>query len=238
MTTSRDADYWARPIDKLNVEWTVADAINRNVNGRRTAGPLQGFGQLWQKSYRLRLVGSTATPEEVVQRWKERLPLYQPADNRFFPSLAGVVPGEVVLINATLCAMPVLTGVRVIYSAADEFTLMTPEGHPECGWITFGAYADQDGCVVAQIQSIARAGDVFFEVGFRLGAARLQEKVWVRVLEALASDFDVLTQDVAVTRTCVDGRVQWSEMHNVWQNAAIRSVVYKLLRPLRRLSTA
>ena len=33
---------------------------------------------------------------------------------------------------------------------------MTPEGHPESGWVTFSA-ADDAGAVVAQVQTMARA---------------------------------------------------------------------------------
>ena len=68
--------------------------------------------------------------------------------------MAGVKPGEVLLINATVGGMPVYTGVRVIYADDESFTVMTPEGHPESGWNTFSAYVD-DGTTVAQIQSLA-----------------------------------------------------------------------------------
>ena len=65
---------------------------DRAVSGRRVSGPLQGFGQLWQKTYRVRLAGVETTPEETVKIWKERFPEFQPPNSRFYPSMAGVAP--------------------------------------------------------------------------------------------------------------------------------------------------
>ena len=47
-----------RPSSRLEVGAVPAGAINLNVAGRRLAGPVQGFGQLWQKTYRVRLHGA------------------------------------------------------------------------------------------------------------------------------------------------------------------------------------
>jgi hypothetical protein len=69
-------------------------AVNLNVDGRSVMGPLQGFGQLWQKTYRAELSGADVTPAEVVKIWKEKLPEFQPPQNHFYPSMAGVKPGE------------------------------------------------------------------------------------------------------------------------------------------------
>ena len=50
---------WAKPVDRLAMGDVPAEAINLNVSGKRLAGPLQGFGQLWQKTYRIRFEGAT-----------------------------------------------------------------------------------------------------------------------------------------------------------------------------------
>jgi Domain of unknown function (DUF1990) len=152
----RDAAYWAKWVEKLEVSEVPEGAANVNVQGRREVGALQGFGKLWQKTYRVRLTGAEVTPEEVVQVWKEHFPEFQPPNSRFYPSMAGVAPGEVLFITASVGGMPVYTGVRVIYADEESFTVMTPEGHPESGWNTFSAYQDEDGTTVAQIQSLAR----------------------------------------------------------------------------------
>ena len=49
---------WARPVAHLKVGEMPAEAMNINVEGREVVGPLQGFGQLWQKTYCVRLTGS------------------------------------------------------------------------------------------------------------------------------------------------------------------------------------
>ncbi|MGZ3678450.1 MAG: hypothetical protein ACXWQR_07755 [Ktedonobacterales bacterium] len=219
---SRDAEHWSQ-VSKLSVSNVPVGAVNLNVDGRNVVGPLQGFGRLWQKTYQTRLSGANVTPTEVVRVWKERLPEFQPPQNRFFPAVAGVEPGQVVLINASLGGMPVNTGVLVLYADDESFTLMTPEGHPESGWVTFSAY-DDDGTTVAQVQSIARANDPIYELGFRLGGSKAQEKIWTHVLMSLAEHFQVFPP-VRVGTACVDPRVQWSQAGNVWHNAAMRSAL-------------
>ncbi|MBC8160183.1 MAG: DUF1990 family protein [Roseiflexaceae bacterium] len=231
--TPRDAANWAPRSDALHVGILPPEAVNLNVDGRQVVGPLQGFGQLWQKTYRVRLTDCTATPEAVIAAWKANFPNLQPPQNRFFPSVAGVAPGEVVLINASLQGMPMQTGVLVLYADELSFTLMTPQGHPESGWVTFSAW-DEDGYTVAQVQSMARANDPLYELGFALGGAAAQEAIWQHVLTSLAAHHGVTNQPVHFEKQCVDGRLQWRQAHNIWQNAAIRSLLYALSRPFRQ----
>lgn len=230
--TPRDAANWARTSAALKVGDLPADAVNLNVDGRRAVGPLQGFGQLWQKTYRIRLVDSPAAPQDVIATWKADFPAFQPPQNRFFPSVAGVAPGEVVLINASLQGMPVQTGVLVLYADDSSFTLMTPEGHPESGWVTFSAWGE-GGCTVCQVQSMARANDPIYELGFLLGGSAAQEAIWHQVLMNLAAHHGVMGEDVAFEKECIDRRVQWHQTRNIWQNAAIRSLLHLLGRPFR-----
>ena len=63
---SSDAN-WSKPVDRLTLGEVPASAINLNVEGRRLVGPMQGFGQLWQKRYRVRLESADATPEQVIR---------------------------------------------------------------------------------------------------------------------------------------------------------------------------
>jgi hypothetical protein len=230
----RDAANWAGHIDTLTVPDVPSGAVSLNVEGRRVVGPLQGFGALWQKTYQVRLRGENLTPAAVVQVWKERFPEFQPPHNRFYPSVAGVAPGEVVLINASLQGMPVGTGVIVLYADDESFTLMTPQGHPESGWVTFSAAADEEeaGTIVAQVQSMARANDPIYELGFRFGASGMQEQIWTHVLTALAAHF-ACEQSVSLSKICVDPKLQWSQAGNIWHNAAMRSMLYTLAAPAR-----
>src|SRR4030067_3455376 len=172
---SREDAHWAHPVSRLKVGEVPAGAVNLNVEGRQVVGPLQGFGQLWQKTYQFLLRGLNVTPQDVVRFWKENLPNLMPSNSRFYPSFSGVKPGEVVLINATLPGipggMPVSTGVLILYADEEAFTVMTPQGHPESGFNTFSAY-EEDGVTAAQIPSPPRANYSIFEFGFRfLGGA-------------------------------------------------------------------
>jgi hypothetical protein len=209
-----------------------AQAVNLNVEGRRVAGALQGFGQLWQKTYQVRLVGAGVTPTEVVRIWKEEFPSFHPPQSRFYPPLAGVAPGEVMLINASVQGMPVYTGVMVLYSDDESFTVMTAEGLPESGWNTFNSF-EEDGVTVAQVQSLARASDPIYELGFRMFGSTEQEKIWTHVLSSLAARFGVREQ-VRLQKVCVDPKLQWSRVGNVWHNAGARSVIYTMAAPVVR----
>lgn len=232
---ARDAGNWAKPVDRLRVTETPSGAVNLNVNGKQVVSPLQGFGQLWQKTYLVQLVGAQAAPVDVVAYWKEHLPDLMPADSRFYPSLTGIKPGEVVLINANLpgVPMPVSTGVLILYADDESFSVMTPQGHPESGFNTFSALVE-DGVTFAQIQSLARANDPIFEFGFRfLGGAKQQEKIWQHVLTSLAAHFNVDAR-VEMRKVCVDSRMQWSQAKNVWHNAIIRTTLNAPMRLMKR----
>src|SRR5918997_4977252 len=205
----RDAAFWAQRVERLEVSDVPAGAANVNVQGRREVGALQGFGKLWQKTYRVRLTGAEVTPEEAVKVWKERFPEFQPPNSRFYPSMPGVAPGEVLFISASVGGIPVYTGVRVIYADEESFTVMTPEGHPESGWNTFSAYRDEDGITVAQIQSLARADDPIYEMAFRIVGSTAQERIWTHVLKSLGAHFGV-NEPVTLEKVCVDPKLQWS----------------------------
>lgn len=228
---------WAKPVDRLRVTGAHAEAMNLNVEGRHLTSPLNGFGQLWQKTYRVKLPG--VTPQQVVKLWKEKLPEFMPADSRFYPSLSGVKPGEILLINATLPGipggMPVSTGVMILYADDVSFSVMTPEGHPEAGFNTFSAY-EQDGVTIAQIQSLARANDPIFEFGFRfMGGSKQQENIWRQVLTSLSAQFGVQGAMVEMNKLCVDPRLQWSQAKNVWHNSVVRTTLSLPLRMVGKI---
>jgi len=232
-------DNWAPASPRIKVSAVPAGATNINLDGRRTAGALQGFGQLWQKTYQVRLNGLQMSPVEVMRIWKENFPRFQPPENRFYPTMSGIRPGEVLFIDAKVPAfpgspkiMPMLSGVMVLYVDDESFTVMTPEGFPESGWNTFSVSEDQ-GTLVAQIQSMCRATDPLYEFYFRfLGSSKQQEGIWVHVLASLADHLGA-SGAVTVKHECIDARVQWAYARNIWHSAAIRTVVYKLSAPLR-----
>ena len=130
--------------------------------------------------------------------------------------------------------MKLSTGVLVLYADDQSFTLMTPEGHMLAGWITFSAWAADDGVTVVQIQALERTNDPLYELGYVLGGNRLNTRFWVQTAENLARHFGV-EPEVASQVVCVDRRRQWRKAGNLWKNAAIRTFVWTLGTPVRWL---
>ena len=238
--TNRSA--WASPVDKLHVDEVPEGLTSINVDGQEALGALQGFGQLWKKTYKVRLSGLDKTPEEVMQVWKDKFPDFQPPGNRFIPPREGVQPGKVMWIDSPLPIVPPLfdrpgvvpmtSGVMVMYVDDTSFSVMTPEGFPVSGWNIFSV-EEEDGTVVAQVQSMERASDPIYEFGFRfMGGAARQEFIWIHVLTQLADHFGIKGQ-VSMARECLDPSVQWVHARRVVKNAGVRTTLYKLAAPLR-----
>jgi hypothetical protein len=230
----RDESSWAKLVSRLERPDVAAGAININVGGKRLASPIQGFGRMWQKTYRVRIPSSKVTAPELISVWKARFPDFWPVGNRFYGPLAGIAPGEIGVINATLPGrMKLSTGVLVIYADEESFTLMTPQGHMFAGWVTFSAAAEGDD-TVAQVQVLMRASDPIFELGLALGGHRQEDVLWQSTLASLAARFG-LEAEVETKVVCVDRKRQWSRWRNVWQSSAIRSTLYMLGAPVRAI---
>ena len=231
---ARDATNWAKKVSTLNVSEVPEGAVAINVEGKRLAGPIQGFGKMWQKTYQVRLPADRVSAIDLIATWKQRFPEFWPEGNRFYAPLTGIAPGEVALLNMTLPGrMKLSTGVMVLYVDEESFTLMTPQGHMFAGWITFSA-TEGDGQTVAQAQVLMRASDPIFELGLTLGGHRQEDKFWQHTLAAVASHFDQ-PGDVDTQVVCVDKRRQWSRWTNIWHSSAIRSSIYMLGAPVRGL---
>ena len=229
--TKRPTHSWAKPVERLNIPEVPAGALALNVQGRQLFGPLQGFGQLWQKTYRIGLRNSELTPKQVIAIWKQNVPKLKPPQKRFYPSAAGIMPNELVLIDAQTLGGPISTGVMVLYAGAESFTLMTPAGHPEAGWVTFSSYIE-DGCTFAQVQVMARAGDPFYELAFRLAGSKVQDQIWTHVLTTLAALLGT-NGEVQMHKTLLDPKLQWGRIWNIWYNAQLRTLLYRPIALLR-----
>ncbi len=228
----RDATFWAHDGTHLKVGAAPRNQVN-NVDGRSVVGPLQGFGKMWQKTYRVRLVGTTVTSVEVIRAWKENFSSFWPKGNRFYVPLTGITPGEVALLTVRAGGMPLSTGVLVLYADDESFTLMTPQGHMFAGWITFSAFS-QDDVTVAQAQVLMRANDPLYELGLRLGGHRQEDIFWRRTLEALSAHFSVKEPAVQREVVCIDPRVRWTYAKNIVHNAALRTILLTPTRWFRR----
>jgi hypothetical protein len=229
----RTTEGWAKPVHALDLTGVEPGGPAINVTGRRPTSPVQGFGQMWQKTYRVRLEGADAGPREVIAAWKERFGSFWPKGNRFFAPLSGIAPGEVAALNLSMPGgLKLSTGVLVMYADEESFTLMTPQGHMFAGWITFSAFADDDGVTSAQAQVLMRASDPLYEVGMMMGGAGQEDRHWVHTLRQLALHFGVEGEPTTES-LCVDRRRQWSNASNVWHNAGIRSGIYMSAAPVR-----
>ena len=231
---TRDASNWAKQGKDLQVGQVPAGAINLNVQGRSVHSPIQGFGKMWQKTYKVNL-GDDITAVEVIKVWKERFPHFWPKGNSFYGPIAGINPGDVALLNLSMPGgMKLSTGVLVLYADEESFTLMTPEGHMFAGWITFSAYPTGLG-TVAQAQVLMRASDPLYELGLGLGGHRKEDKFWQETLMALAEYLEVEGQFEQLVK-CVDKKRQWKRARNVRQNAAIRTSMYRIGTPFRAVA--
>lgn len=227
-----DSASWARPVTSLGA--SSAAGTGDLVRGRRPVGTLQGFGQLWQKTYRVRLEGIDVQPAEVMRTWRQDFNEFWPANARFHMPLTGIAPGEVALIDARAPGgMTLSTGILVLYADEESFTFMTPEGHMFAGWITFRAF-DDGGTSVAEAQVLMRAQDPIVELGLMLGGHRLEDQHWATTLHNLAARFgaDAIPESTIV---CVDSSRQWRRAGNIRYDIGLRSTLHALGAPMRRL---
>ena len=231
--TPRDESSWARPVDRLTT--TARTTGQDTVTGRRVSGPIQGFGQMWQKTFSVRIPADEHPPEAVVAHWKAAFPTFWPKGAAFYAPLAGITPGEVALLEVPpVPGSPVKmsTGVLVIYADRESFTFMTPEGHALSAWITFSAYRDDEDTVV-QVQALERTSDPLIELSYMFGANRANDRFWERTLENLAVSLGIGSPVVETQRVCVDRRRQWKYAGNVRHSAAVHMAVGTATAPAR-----
>jgi len=229
----RDQESWARPVDRLST--TAKSSGVDTVTGKRVSGPLQGFGQMWQKTFKVRLDGVALDPEGVVTHWKAGFPSFWPKGATFYAPLAGITPGEVALLEvAPVPGSPVKmsTGVLVIYADRESFTFMTPEGHALSAWITFSAYREGD-ATVAQAQALERTSDPFIELSYMFGANKANDRFWEQTLTNLATSLGVAAPVVEAQKVCVDKRRQWHYVRNLRHSAAVNMAVGTVTAPAR-----
>jgi hypothetical protein len=225
----RDTAGWAAKVDRREVEQR-SGVRGTNVAGGRMTGPVQGFGRMWQKTYRMNL-GAAVTPREAIATWKAHFPEFWPPGNRFAGALAGITPGDVALLHLAVGGgVRLSTGVFVLHADEESFTLMTPQGHMSADWITFSARRSGPETVV-QAHVLMRGNDPLYEIGLALGGHRKEDLFWVQTLMALGERLGVAGPRVETRSECIDPRRQWRNAGNVWHNAAVRSVLQAAAAP-------
>lgn len=223
------AQEWAGALGRAQLPGTRA----LNVDGRRVCGPLQGFGQLWHKVYRAPLCGCSQGPEAVAGVLRESLGELWPEGNRLHLPPSGAVPGATGAIEVRMPGgVRLATGIRVVHCGPRSFTFATLEGHLMAGWITFAAL-EEEGCTVAQVQSLGRSGDPLYEIGFRLFGHAEQERFWSSTLTALGRRLGTAVE-VESGKTRLDPGLNWKAASNVWFNAGARTGLATTVALLRR----
>lgn len=222
---------WAKPIDRLDTGDLPAEALNLNVQGRALSGAMQGFGPLWQKTYRIRLDGAEVTPQELIKTWKAEYPSFWPDNANMYSAMSRLEPGDVGVINASQSGLKLSTGVYVMYSDEVSFAFAVPQGHMLSGWITFSAH-DDDGVTVAQIQPYFRPSDPIYDIAFSLYFDRKEDEIWHHTLGAIARRFGT-SGTVEQEAVKIDEKRQWRYAGNIRYNAGIRSTIYMTGAPIR-----
>jgi hypothetical protein len=227
---------WAAPSPRLALSPGLAGPVAARVTvaGRRLLPPLLGFGQVWRKTYSIRLAGAAISPAAVVADWKRDFGRFWPAGNRFLGVAGPIAPGAVAVLDLKLPGpLRLCTGVQVIHCGASSFTFQTAEGHMYGGLITFSAHEDR-GTTVVQVQPLTSGSDPAFEAGIRIGLGqRIEDRFWQRTLEKLAGAYGVAA--TAVTESAlVHESMQWSRTLNARHNALVWTLVSAVVGPLLR----
>ncbi len=213
---------WAPLVSRLHMAEKPVGAFGWNMEGRRVTGQAHGFGPMWEKTYWLDIEQPAFTGKEVMLALQKHFVEFQPPVNSFYPTSRGIAPGEIILIDSRTPGGIVSTGVMVLYKDDRSFTFITPQGHPESGWVTF-SMDERHNSIYVQIQGLVRSSDPFFETAFALAGAKLQETIWKHVLSSLAAYLGV-NETVQMKKCKPAGNYQWRKSFNIWFNAQIRSL--------------
>ncbi len=213
------------------------DALDINVEGRQIAAPKDGFGQMWRKRYWVSLAGSDKTAAEIITTWRERYGEFWPEGNSFYRPAEGLKPGATALSDLEMPAGTRLsTGVIVVSVTDTSFTFRTPEGHTFAGFITFSAHDEPDG-PVAQVEIVMRASDPLYEFAMPINGHKREDEFWKKTLQSLAEAFGA-DGTPHLESEVLDKRRQWRNAGNVVNNAYVRTTLYMITRPFRRIASA
>ncbi len=225
---------WANPQTEGHAFGFETKAINLNVEGRLPTSPVEGFGGLRLRTYRVPLPEIDFAPSQIVELWISNFSNFWPEGNLFYTDGEKIKPGITGLINLTLPGgLRLYTGAIVMYAGDESFSLMTLQGHMFSGWITFSSYLE-NGMLYAQTQALIRPNDPLYELAFQLGLGpKSEDQFWHSSLLNLARYFGVRTH-VQQDNRIIDRSLQWRYFGNLWYNAAIRSVLFQIIQFFRK----
>lgn len=174
----------------------------------------------------------------------ERFGDFWPPGNLILPSGGRFDPGTACLINLSFpLGMTLSTGAVVVHADPVSFILMTLQGHMFSGLITFSSYREGEN-TYAQTQALVRPNDPMYELVFRLGyGPKTEDAFWIRAMRNVATHFNIGSElhcpmdeqrKVETGSMLIDSKMQWRHFGNIWYNAAIRSAIDQVVRPIRR----
>ncbi|HEY6731053.1 MAG TPA: DUF1990 family protein [Solirubrobacterales bacterium] len=144
-----------------------------------------GVGPLMHRIYRVRIIRSTLTPEQLMARMSQNLDGVAPSEFATFQKVEGE-KGDLKRGNSYVVRMagPWDGPVRVIAADATSFRLATLPGHLEAGQIEFRARSDYRS-LWFEIESWARSGDRLSDLLYsRLRISKeVQLHMWSSVLQ-------------------------------------------------------
>ena len=172
----------------------------------------EGSGALVHRRYEIELPDRAVTRDIVIRLMQLHLTELAPAALANFEKSEGVDEVFRVGDEYEITMLGPWNGrVRVVEMTAESFTLVTLEGHPEAGHITFSVQEDavSAGNLLVRIESWARSRDALVAVAYSaLGIGRqVQTEVWITFLQRLAVLAGVANRpEVSITTESVTER--------------------------------
>jgi len=164
----------------------------------------RGVGPLLQRDYWCAIARCRVTPAHLMSTVSRRFGEFAPEELVHFTSEHDreLAPGDELAI---IIRMAGPCRVRVVHRDAQTLTMLSLEGHPEAGRITFGAYRSIDAEVIFHIRSRARASSATSYLGFVTAGEAMQTNTWTDFVQAVAHTFgDGPTGPVEVATRHVD----------------------------------
>ena len=149
-----------------------------------------GTGCIFHRRYDVELAGTSRGAADVMRLMQRHLADLVPSMLAHFEKTAG---SDSVLRDGDEYEISMLGPwngmVRVAKSTPEEFTLVTLDGHPEAGHITFSVTETAAGCIGVRIESWARARDSLVAAVYgTLGVGKqVQTEAWVTFLQRLSA---------------------------------------------------
>ena len=176
---------------------TIADAPPSAALTAAVAAPdtqlaPAGSGPLVHREYDILVTGSTLSAPALLRLMQRHLSELSPSALAHFEKSHGLEGLARVGDEYDITMLGPWNGrVRVIESTTRHFTLVTLEGHPEAGHITFtvAQASDSDDTLQVLIESWARARDAIVAVAYgTLGVGKqMQAEVWITFLQRLSA---------------------------------------------------